>query len=141
FEPLLAQVRDPPLPARRQPERLAVRVVEVAAETARAGGACEHELDGSPHRRTLVEPRQRRPEERELWTAVADHDDARPLVRVPLPDDKLVPASGGGEPRRRGPVDRPDVVPGPVGTGAGYLRAAAAAHTPHRPVRQPQQAA
>ena len=88
--PLLAQVGEPALAARRQPERLAVRVVEVADEAAGLGGARDDDVGRAPHRRALVEPGQRRREEGELGAAVCDDDDARPLVGVALADDELV---------------------------------------------------
>ena len=112
--PLLAQVGEPALAARRQPERLAVGVVEVADEAARRGRARDDDVGRAPHRRGLVEPGQRRREEGELGAAVGDEHDARALVGVALADDELVGAARRRHPGRRGPVDRADVVARPV---------------------------
>jgi len=137
----LAQVGEPALPARRQPERIAVGVVQVADEATRLGGAGDDDVGRAPHRLGLVEPGQRRREERELSAPVGDDDDARPLVGVALADDELVGAARGGHPGRGGPVDRADVVARPVRARAGHLGAASAAHASHRPVRQADQPA
>ena len=107
---LLAQLPEAAAPLRRQPVRLAFGEVDVADEPADERRALDDELDRLPHRLCLVEPRERRAEERHLGPAVGDDDDARRLLGEPLTDDELVALAGRRKARGGSPVDGVDVV-------------------------------
>ena len=138
-EPLIAELDHLPVALRLAPMGVAVRVVQVADEAARSPGARENQLDDVPGGQGLVEPGERRREARHLRTPIAHDHDLRRLLGKPLAHDELVAPSRGGEPGRRGPVDRIHVVARAVRPGPGDVRAGSTMKAPHRAEGEPDE--
>ena len=122
----LARRRSCPATARRAPERLAVGEVEVAAEPARRHRGVEEDVARVRHRLRLREPRKPRGEDaisgRRSATTTTRGASSANLSRTM--NSSVAPRRR--QPRRGVPVDRVDVVAGPVGPRAGDVGARAA---------------
>ena len=79
----------------RQPERLALREVEVAGEAACSTRARPDQVEHGEQRPRLVQRPDVRRGNRHRRPPVAEHDDAGRLVREALSDDELVGAARG----------------------------------------------